>query len=290
MRNGFAICSGLLLALAGSALGQQSYDSPQSAAQALIDAAGKHDSAQLGVIFGPRGNGILTSGNAGQDRAEQEEFSRLAQTKHQILPDGRDGNRVILSIGDDDWPFPAPIVKTNGKWSFDADAAGLEMAARRIGSNELSAIEVCVGYVAAQQKYASEARDKDGMLEYASHLVNTEGGLFRQDDPDMPEGLADALWDGQKHGTKAFHGYFFRILDGQGPSARGGAHSYLVKGRLMGGFGLVAWPARYGASGIQTFIVNQEGVVYQKDIAPAANSVATPITRYDPDPSWRPVE
>jgi hypothetical protein len=201
-------------------------------------------------------------------------------------------NRAILAIGDEDWPFPVPILLTNGKWSFDASETPAEMLARRIGTHELDAIEICHGYVEAQMKYSSEDRDKDGMLEYAPRLMSTPGrqdGLYWEgaSEPLIPHRLAQAAWDGaQKGQAKPYHGYYFRIIEGQGSNAPGGAHNYLIKDKLVGGFGLVAWPAEYGVTGIHTFIVNQDGVVYQKDIAPVAGKPAPPITRFDPDHSW----
>jgi Protein of unknown function (DUF2950) len=281
-------------ALSAPLFAQQLFDSPDAAAQAVIEAADKHDTARLSAIFGPHGNAILTSGKPGQDRAEQAEFSKLAGEKHQLITDTRDSGRVILSIGEEDWPFPVPIVRTKDKWRFDCSEAGVEMQARRIGTNELDAIEICAGYVDAQRKYASEDRDKGGVLAYASHMMSTgdrhDGLYWRGDEPLVPRGLVDATWDGEKKGRKPYHGYFFRILYGQGPHAPGGAHNYVVKNKLIGGFGLVAWPAEYGVSGIHTFIVNQDGVIYQNDIAPAVGAAAAAITRYDPDPSWSQVD
>jgi hypothetical protein len=203
-------------------------------------------------------------------------------------------NRAILAIGDEDWPFPVPIVRANGKWNFDASETPVEMRARRIGSDELDAIEICYGYVEAQRKYASEDRDKDGMLAYASHLMSPPGrqdGLYWEgaSEPLVPRGFALAAWDSSRKGSaKPYHGYYFRILEGQGPSAQGGPHNYLVKNKLIGGFGLVAWPAEYGVTGIHTFIVNQNGEVYKKDIAPVSGKPPLVITRFDPDSSWEP--
>lgn len=276
----------MVFAVAAPCFAQQRFESADAAAQALIDGADKHDSARLSAIFGPLGNAILTSGNHNQDMAEQSEFSRLARAKHQLVADLRNSNRVILSIGDEDWPFPVPIVRAEGKWSFDASEAKVEMQARRIGTHELDAIEICAGYVEAQQKYASEDHDKDGVLKYASHMMAT-GDSHDGLSPLVPQGLVDATWDGQKNSLKPYHGYFFRILDGQGTYAPEGAHNYLVKNKLMGGFGLVAWPAQYGVTGIHTFMVNQDGVIYQKDIAPLSGGAVVPITRYDPDPTWK---
>lgn len=288
-------CLAIACALAAPCFAQQRFESADAAAQALIDGAEKHDGAKLAAIFGPQGNAILTSGDPSQDQAEQSEFSQLARAKHQLIPDRRNPNRVILSIGDEDWPFPVPIVRANGKWSFDPSETKVEMQARRIGTHELDAIEICTGFVEAQRKYASEDHDKDGMLKYASHMMSAadgRDGLYRDGASEslVPRGLVDATWDRDKKGTKPYHGYYFRILDGQGSHAPGGTHNYVVKGKLMGGFGLVAWPAQYGVTGINTFIVNQDGAIYEKDIAPAPGGAPVPITVYDPDPSWKPVD
>jgi Protein of unknown function (DUF2950) len=296
MKNGILITSmALAFAAAAPSFAQERFDSADAAAQAIMDAAEKHDAARIAAVFGPKGSAILTCGNAEQDRAEQSEFARLFREKHQLTADPRNPDRMLLSIGAEDWPFPVPIVRSNGKWSFDPSESKVEMDARRIGAHELDAIEICIGYVEAQKKYASEYHGKGGMLKYAAHMLSTaEGGegLYREgtDQPLVPQALADATWDGQKKSAKPYHGYYFRILDGQGSHATGGAHNYLVKGMLIGGFGLVAWPAQYGVTGINTFMVNQDGVVYEKDIAIPAGGAAPVITRYDPDPSWKPVD
>lgn len=281
---------------AAPAFAQESFDTPDAAAQAIIDAADSHDTARLKAIIGPQRSGILTSGSAAKDRAEQSEFARLARAKHRISISDISPNRAILVVGDEDWPFPVPICRTSGKWSFDASHAAEEMHARHIGADELDAIEICHGYVEAQKKYASEDRDQDGLLEYAPHLMGKHGqhdGLYWEGSgqPLIPAGLAHAEWDGTRKGeAKPYHGYYFRVLDGQGSNAPGGAHKYMAADNMIGGFGLVAWPAEYGVSGIHTFMVNQDGVVYQKDIAPVAGKPALPITRFDPDPSWEPVQ
>jgi hypothetical protein len=290
------VCAAMAIVCTTPSLAQERFDSPDAAAQAVIDAVDSHDSARLLAIFGPRASGILTSGTPAQDRAEQAEFARLARAKHRIESSPMHPNRAILAIGDEDWPFPVPMVRANGKWSFDVSETPVELQARKIGANELDAIEICHGYVAAQLKYASEDRDKDGMLQYASRLMSTSGrqdGLYWEgaSEPLVPEGLARAAWDGvQKGQAKPYHGYYFRVLDGQGSNAPEGAHNYLVKGKLIGGFGLVAWPAEYGVTGIRTFMVNQDGMVYQKDIAPVPGKAPLTITRFDPDHSWEPVE
>jgi hypothetical protein len=180
MKNGVLTTSvAMVFALTTPVFAQQRFDSVDAAAQALIDGAEQHDSARLAAIFGPRGTSILTSGNAAQDWAEQSEFSQLASTKHQLIIDPRNSNRVILSIGDKDWPFPVPIVRSDGKWSFDASEARMEMEARRIGAHELDAIEICAGYVEAQQKYASAHHDTDGVFRYASHMTGAADSFRR---------------------------------------------------------------------------------------------------------------
>lgn len=290
------VLASVVLACATTALAQERFETPDAAAEALINAASNHDSARLAAIIGPQSKAILTSGNAAQDREEQTEFARLAQAKHAIQISAMNPNRAILSIGDEDWPFPVPIRRADGKWSFDASETPKEMRARRIGANELDAIEVLHGYVDAQQKFASEDRDRDGMLEYAPRPMSSPGqhdGLYWKgtEQPLVPEGFAHAVWTGGVRGeAKPYHGYYFRVLTEQGPNAPGGAHNYMVKNKLIGGFGLVAWPAEYGVTGIHTFIVNQEGVVYQKDVAPIAGKPLMQITRFDPDSSWRRVQ
>ncbi len=284
------------IASAAPSIAQEQFDSAEAAAQAIIEAAGNHDSARLSAIIGPQAPGILTSGNPAQDKAEQSEFARLAHDRHKLEISPMNPNRMVLAMGDEDWPFPVPICRVNGKWSFDASQTPVEMQARRIGAHELDAIEICHGYVEAQMKYASEDRDKDGMLEYSARLMSQPGGregLYAEgaSQPLIPAGLARSEWNGSQKGqAQPYHGYYFRVLDGQGPYAPGGAHNYAFKGKMIGGFGLVAWPAEYGATGIHTFIVNQDGVVYQKDIPPVAGNPPAPITRFDPDPSWEPVD
>jgi hypothetical protein len=290
------VSSAMAMAYVLPSFAQQRFDSAEAAAQAVIDATENHDSARLSAILGPAAKGILTSGDPAQDRSEQTEFARLARSKHRLEISAMNPNRAILAIGDEDWPFPVPIVRANGKWSFDAAETPAEMHARRIGANELDAIEISHGYVQAQKEYAAEDRDKDALLEYAPRLMSTPGkqdGLYWAATGSLiPEGLARAAWDGgQKGQAKPYHGYYFRVLQAQGSNAAGGAHNYVMKGKLVGGFGLVAWPAAYGVTGIHTFIVNQDGVVYEKDIPPpAAGQPQVTITRYDPDRSWKRVE
>ena len=287
---GLLIVAACLTAL--PSLAQELFDTPDSAALGLVDAAANHDSARLALILGPHAKSILSSGDATQDGAEQSEFARLFRARHELKPDPRDPARVIVSIGEEDWPFPVPIVQMNGKWVFNADESAVEMEARRIGTDELDAIEICTGYVEAQKKYAEEDRNKAGTLTYASRLMSTSedhDGLYWKGEAGVPRGFAEAEWSGRNGKPKPYHGYFFRVLDAQGPDASGGEHDYRVKNKLIGGFGLVAWPAQYGITGIHTFIVNQNGVVYQKDIAPSGSGIS-PVSLFNPDSSWSRVE
>jgi hypothetical protein len=280
-----------------SAQAPEKFDTPEAAAQALIDASSEDDTAKLAAIFGSQGKPILTSGDPAQDKTERAEFSRIAHDKHELQRDSMNSNRMILSIGSEDWPFPVPIVKTGGKWSFDTSMGALAMRARRIGANELDVIEICSAYVAAQQEYAQTDPAKRGMLQYARRIKSSAGqhdGLYSAGEPQplVPKEFGEAAAEGPAAGAaplKPYHGYYFKVLTAQGPNAPGGPHNYLVKGSLIGGFGLVAWPAQYGISGIRTFIVNQDGIVYERDLGLPANNSASPVTRYDPSKSWKPV-
>ncbi len=278
--------------LAAGVRAQERFDTPEAAVEALIESSAAHDGARLQKIFGPQGAAILTSGNPGQDQAEQAEFARLARDKQILQLDPRNPNRAMLSVGAEDWPFPVPLTRAKGKWQFDAPAGQSEMAARRIGTNELDAIEICAGFVEAQHAYAAEDREKDGIPKFASHMRSEPGrhnGLFEAAtaNPLVPQALADATWEGNRAPLRPYHGYYFRILEAQGNFAEGGARSYLSKGRLLGGFGLVAWPAEYGVSGVRTFLVNQDGRIFEKDLGQSGPAL---IVRYDPDPSWAPVD
>ena len=276
----------------------KTFDSAEAAAQALMTAAEKDDIAGLAALFGPAGKGVLTSGDAEQDKKERAEFAHLAHDKHQLQPDEMNAAVMILSVGSEDWPFPVPLIRRKDKWSFDASQGAVEMRARRIGANELDAIEICAGYVEAQTEYAAQDRDNHKMLVYAQRIVSAKGlhdGLYWEGDSEslVPKGFAEAAVEtGHAASTKLkpYHGYYFRVLKAQGPNAEGGQHNYMVKDSMIGGFGLVAFPAHYGASGIHTFIVNHDGVIYEKDLGNPATSTATTVTRYDPDKSWARVE
>jgi len=289
----------LIMGLPAITLAQapKAFDSAEAAAQALIDATERDDVAALSALFGPGGKAVLTSGVAEQDKQERAEFARLARDRHELQPDPLNSAVKILAVGSQDWPFPIPIVRNKDKWYFDASRGAVEMRARRIGANELDTIEICAGYVKAQMEYAAQVRDKHGMLEYAQRIAGTQGQLDRlygqSAAPLVPKAFADAEVETGKGGEakpKPYHGYYFRVLQAQGPNAEGGRHNYVVKDSMIGGFGLVAWPAHYGVSGVHTFIVNQDGIIYERDLGNPTTSLSTTVTSYDPDKSWTRVQ
>jgi hypothetical protein len=205
--------------------------------------------------------------------------------------------RAIIEIGPDKWPFPVPLVRKNGQWIFDSAAGKIEVLARRVGRNEINAIDVCRGYVEAQMEYAARDRDADGILEYAQTILSAPGkmdGLYwdGQSEELVPKSFADAAAVMlAAHGKKPqpYHGYFFHILKAQGPAAEGGAMDYVVKGEMIGGFALVAWPAEYGVSGVNTLTVNQDGAVYEKDLGPTTGVLARQMTQFNPGKGWQKV-
>jgi hypothetical protein len=276
---------------------QQTFATPQEAAQALVNAAEQNDSAALLKLFGPGGKDIVQSGDAADDKAVRAQFATRAKAKLQVEPDKDNLNRAVVVVGDQNWPFPVPLIRKNGRWHFDAAVGRVEILARRVGRNELAAIDVCRGYVEAQMEYASRDRDANGVLEYAQHIISAPGkqdGLYYEGESEslVPKSFADAaavILQGQGKKPVPYHGYFFHILKAQGPDAQGGAMDYVVKGVMIGGFAMVAWPAEYGVSGIQTLIVNHQGIVYEKDLGPPTATLARAITRFNPDKTWKPV-
>jgi hypothetical protein len=286
-----------LVAAAVVSYGQtgRTFSTPQEAAQALTEAASKNDTEALLKLFGPAGRSIVVSGDPAEDKAGREDFTRMAHEKLTI--EQPHANRAEIIVGDQAWPFPVPLVRRNNQWMFDSAAGKVEVLARRVGANELNAIEVCRGYVEAQMKYAENDRAADGNLEYAQTIVGKTGkhqGLYVEGESDhlVPKSFADAaaiMLASQGKKPQPYHGYFFHILKAQGPAAEGGAMDYVVKGEMIGGFALVAWPAEYGVSGVNTFLVNHHGVVFQKDLGPTTSVLARQMTRFDPGPSWKKV-
>jgi hypothetical protein len=277
---------------------EAAFATPREAAQALVDAAARNDEAAMLKLFGAEGKDIVESGDAAEDQRMRADFAARAHAKMSVetAPDNPD--RATLIVGDNDWPFPVPLFRTNGKWHFDAARGRTEILARRIGRNELTAIDVCRGYVEAQMEYAAHDRDANGVLEYAQRIVSSPGkkdGLYWEGEPGnlVPKAFADAasaMLTSPGKPLAPYHGYLFHILKAQGPDAPGGAMDYVVKGLMIGGFALVAWPAEYSVSGIKTFVVSHAGTVYEKDLGPATDALARAMTRFNPDKTWKPVE
>jgi Protein of unknown function (DUF2950) len=278
------------------AAGPQSFDTPQQAADALVAAAGNFDVASLEKIFGPKGDDIVLTGEFAQDRQQATDFAAEAREKKSVSTDPKTGSRAFLLVGNEDWPFPVPIVKTGSKWSFDAPAGREELIYRRIGSNELDAINICRGFVEAQYDYAFQTRQGYDVNQYAQRIVSNSGkqdGLAWQNADGtwagpIGEKIARAIEHGYTTGSEPYHGYFFKVLKGQGPDAPLGEMDYIVKGLMIGGFALVASPAEYGETGMKTFIVSNDGVVYQKDFGPASLDEFKKMELFNPDKSWTP--
>ena len=280
------------------AAGLSSFDTPQLAADALVAAADKFDVVALMHIFGPGGEDVVFSGEFAQDRKHAADFAAEAREKKSISVDPKNGNRAFLLVGKEDWPFPVPIVKSGSKWFFDGKAGRQELLYRRIGANELDAIQICRGYVEAQHEYALEKHDGATVNQYAQRVLSTPGkhdGLAWQDadgswQGPVGEGIARVIAEGYTDKIEPYHGYHFRILKAQGKHASFGEIDYVVKGVMIGGFALVAAPAEYRITGVKTFIVNQDGIVYEKDLGPHTAQAVKEMWRFDPDPSWHPVE
>ena len=288
----------LLVCVCASAFAQESFDTPEAAVTALVAAAKGSDKGKLLEILGPVGEDVVSSGDDVADRTARDTFVTAYDEKHSLERDG-DG-KIILVLGADDWPFPIPVVSKEGKWEFDTAAGREEILLRRIGRNELSAIQASLAYVAAQKEYA--ALDVDGRRPpaYAQRIVSSAGekdGLYWPDaegEDQSPLGalFAEASAEGYEfgNGPVPYHGYHYRVLKSQGAGAEGGAFDYLVDGRMIGGFGLIAYPAAYGNSGIMTFLVNHDGVVFQRDLGPETEERASKIDAFAPDHGWTKVE
>jgi len=275
---------------------QKSFTSLDDAVNALVAAIRAADRKGLVEILGPKGGPLVWSGDVVADRAAFQRFVAAYDRAHRLEGGG---GKVVLYVGDDDFPFPIPLVPEGPRWLWDTDAGDDELLSRRIGQNELSVIEVCLAYVDAQVEYYSRG---SGLLAYAQRLESSKGkhdGLYweaRPGEPGSPLGplVARARAAGYplppRGGPVPYHGYFYRILFAQGPDATGGAYDYVVRGHMIGGFALVAYPAIYGVSGIMTFMVNQDAIVYQKDLGPKTAQVANAMKSYNPDQTWAQAE
>ena len=289
-----ALALGVLFLASAAHAAQRTFASPEEAADALARAAKAHDSAAMLSVLGPEAEKSIRSPDKVADRARADRFVATYDEKHAIVRDG--DSRATLTLGNDDFPFAFPLVKAGDRWRFDTAAGVDELNARRIGENELTVINVMLAIVDAQHDYASADRDRDGVREYARKFASAQGrrdGLYwptKAGEPPSPLGalMTAATAEGykQKSGPTPYHGYYFRMLTGQGPHAKGGALDYVVKGHMIGGFAALAYPAKYLQTGVMTFIVNYEGIVYQKDLGPNTAELARKITRYDPGDGW----
>ena len=275
----------------------RTFDTPQQAASALVEAADKFDVSTLMQIFGPDGRAVVFSGEFSQDRKHAADFAAEAKEKNSVAVDPKSERRAFLLVGNEDWPFPVPIVKAGAKWAFDARSGLQELIYRRIGANELDAIEICHGYVEAQHEYALQPHEGYAANQYAQRIVSTPGkqdGLAWQN-PDgtwggpVGEKIATAIEQGYSTGSEPYHGYFFKVLKGQGPAAPLGQMNFVVEGIMIGGFALVASPAEYGVTGVKTFIVSHDGVVYEKDFGASTLDEFQKMELFNPDKSWDPV-
>jgi hypothetical protein len=285
------------LSAADSTAGQ-SFASPEEALKALVNAAHDGNSEKISAIFGSKYAQLFSSGDATEDNNNRADFLNMAEEKSSVEMEGAD--RAILHFGKDDWAFPVPVAKRGEQWQFDAEQGEKEILNRRIGRNELQALGVIQAYVEAQVEYAASDRDGDEVSEFAVKLRSEPGkydGLFWEAVPGQPESplgplVAQAKAEGYSTKSAAgtptpYHGYLYRILTQQGSHAPGGKYNYIINGNMIAGFGLVAFPAVYGSSGIMTFIVNHQGKIYQKNLGPQTAKTAMAMKRYDPDASWQ---
>jgi hypothetical protein len=284
-----------LTLLSSVAQAQQSFATPEDAAAALA-AAVKSGPSDILKVLGKAADDIVSSGDEVADADTRQRFTSMYDTKHSVKTEGN--KKATLMLGPGDFPFPILLVNTRTGWAFDTDEGRIEVLYRRIGRNELDAIQTALAYVDAQNEYADKDRG-EGVGVYAQRIVSTPGkkdGLFWRDDSDpSPLGAlaAEASAEGYKAGgggPTPYHGYYFRILKGQGSDAPGGALNYIAKGKMIGGFGLIAWPAEYGNSGVMTFLVNHGGTVYQKDLGTRTEFIAERTTLFDPDQTWKKVD
>lgn len=285
----------LLCTAASIASAQQAFKTPDEAASALVDAAKAGDPKAIVTVLGPDGEDVVSSGDEVADAATRQKFVAAYDAKHQIAMEG--DSKATMVIGLEDFPVPIPLVRKDGMWRFDTAAGRQEILARRIGKNELDAIQACLAYVDAQNDYAEKDRTGAGINTYAQRIISQPGkkdGLYwpsSQGDEASPLGefVAQATAQGYRvgGGRTPYHGYYFKILTRQGPAAPGGELDYVVRGKMIGGFALVAYPAEYRNSGVMTFIVSHAGDVFQKDLGPATARLAERMTSFNPDKSWQ---
>ena len=277
----------------------QTFASADEAAQALVAAAQTDGADALMKVLGSNARALIDSGDAVQDRNSRDRFVQKYSVAHSL--EGNETDGITLSVGQDQWPFPVPIVRRNGRWHFDTEAGAQEIINRRVGTNELAAIQSCLAFVDAQREYYVRNPQQDPLLHFSQKLLSSEGqkdGLYwptSGDEEPSPLGarFAEARAEGyfQNGSTTSaahpYHGYVYRLLTAQGPNANGGAYEYVVRGKMLGGFALLAYPAEYGNSGVMTFIVNHDGVVYSRDLGSDTPQVAAKLQPFDPDQTWK---
>jgi hypothetical protein len=283
---------------APAAAAPRTFDTARKAADALIAAVADYDVPALMAILGPAGADLVDTKDPVQDRNVGAAFAARAREKSEIVPDAKNPNRATLVIGNEDWPAPIPIVQKGGKWSFDAKAGRKEVLYRRIGRNELDAIDACRGFVEAQHEYASRKHEGSSVNQYAQRIVSTPGkqdGLtWRNPDGSwggpLGEEMAGAIAEGYGDRTRPYHGYYFKVLKGQGPAAPLGQLDFVMNGVMIGGFALVAAPADYRVTGVKTFMVSHDGVVYEQDLGAKTLERFQAMERFNPDKGWTPVD
>ena len=281
---------------------QKQFDTPKQAADALVQVAANLDVNAAKEILGPDGEDLVSSEDPVQDKNRAAEFAAKAKEKMSVQTDKKNPNQAIVLVGNDNFPLPIPIVKQNGKWFFDTKVGREEILNRRVGANELNAIEICRGFVEAQGEYSTEKHDGSKVNQYAQRILSTPGkhdGLAWQNPDGTWEGpvgeeVAKALEEGysfQAGGNpKPYHGYYFKVLKGQGPDAPGGEINFVVGDAMIGGFALAAAPAEYRVTGVMTFMVGPDGVVYEKDLGPDTLKTFQGMDKYNPDKTWKVTE
>jgi hypothetical protein len=274
---------------------QIGFSTPQQATDALIQAAATYDVPTLREIFGRDGEDFIASADPIRDKSLAVAFAARARQKNVVTIDPKNKTQAVVSVGMNDWPLPIPIVKRQNQWYFDSKAGREEILFRRIGANELDAIEICRGFADAQKQYASEPHDDSGINQYAQKIISTPGkrdGLYWANDDGTPGGpiskaIARAIEEGYDPKVPAgYHGYYFKVLKGQGPAAPLGQLDYVIEGVMIGGFALVAFPAEYRVTGVKTFMVSYDGIVYEKDLGPDSLNLVKNMERYNPDKTW----
>jgi hypothetical protein len=290
-----AMLPGLFISRAAEQSAQKTFATAEEAAAALVKAADAFDVPVLIEILGQANKDLVSSEDPVADKTRATDFAALAREKQSIAVDPKNANRAELVVGNDAWPLPIPLVRHGGKWSFDSTAGRKELLLRRIGENELDAIDVCRGYVEAQHDYAVDKHDGADYNQYAQRIISTPGkhdGLAWQD-PDgtwqgpVGENIAKVLAQGYDENLQPYHGYYFKVLKGQGPAALMGKMDFVVGGVMIGGFALAAAPAQYRVTGVKTFIVSYEGNVYEKDLGPDTLKLFKAMELYNPDKTWQ---